>query len=243
MRVLGCGGDPDGLGNLVGERMHIVPSAYVAIDLETGGLPKEDKKGNKDFSAVPIVRISAVGIDGIDAGGFAVQVQSAFDEIVKTDLPVSKEALRVNGLTEEQIAKGMTLGEAIEKLDAYCFSRYSVPAMLIGQNIMQFDLPLLRMAGFEMPEGPVVLDTKAMWVAWQVGLRRGRHEPVNDFMLRASLQRNDGASGLDHLAQTLLGKDDRRTGAHDSVQDAILTARVLEAMRARGILADLLGED
>jgi DNA polymerase III epsilon subunit-like protein len=210
----------------------MIPETYVAIDLETSGLPEEDKKGNKNFSKVCILRI----------GAYCRHTDQRLDLIVKPEdgFALNPQALAINGITKEQLDAGLSINAALARLCEFLRGFGCV----VGQNIVAFDLPLLRVwasrlgiADFDQ----VAFDTKALWVAFDCGLRQQFHETIDEFMLRASLWRSDAKSSLDHLARIFLGSGAVRTGAHSAVDDAFLSAQVFEAMRERGILQKVLG--
>lgn len=209
-------------------------TAYVALDLETSGLPSEDKKGNKDFTKVCILRVGAIAFAGASEA-------ACFDMVVRPEpgYTIDPKALAINGLSQDDLDKGVSIQDALVLLEDFIGPCLDI----VGQNLVAFDLPLLRIwknrVGLH-DDGLQAWDTKAIWTAFSCGLQMQAHEEVNDFMARASAWRSDAKSNLDFLAQVFLGAGEKRTGAHSPIEDARLSANVFEAMRDRGILASVM---
>lgn len=238
---------------------------YVAIDLETSGLPETDKHGNRNFSKVCILSIGAWRGQAVFAprletasdSGFAhyqpcgkPEIMMALEIVVKPahGLALDPQAMEKNGLTEAQLAAGMPIGSALEALDLFLAESFCETA--VGHNFLAFDLPLLRLAYSERSIRPFfpsrltnARDTRALWLAWTHGLRRQGWEREDEFQSRALATQTKAQSNLDHVAHTLLGGNARRTGPHKAAADACLAAMVYEAMLERGIVEYVLGKD
>jgi DNA polymerase III epsilon subunit-like protein len=182
-------------------------SKIVVIDVETGGL---------DPALHSILTLGAcIWDNGIIMDDFYVVIK-------EPELSITPEALKVNGLTEEQIALGVTPTEAVVALEQWAkrngiYGRYTVG----GHNISGFDMGFLkrlyRIACVKMPFEYHVVDTMTAAIL----LKYAGKISVKNFKLDTLCQhygiviRADGASGV-----------------HNSGEDAIATANLFTRLLA-----------
>lgn len=95
---------------------------YVMFDLETTGLDVEKDK---------VVEIAAIKV----MGGVVV---SQFQTLVNPGCKIPPEVIELHGITDEQVADAPDLPEAVAMFNQ--FVHYDA---LVGQNIINFDLPML----------------------------------------------------------------------------------------------------
>ena len=111
------------------------PTSYVVFDLETTGLSCESD-GILQIGAIRIV-------DGLEEQSFATYVD--------TDVPLSPEAQRVNGITRSMVSGSPKTDEAIRR-----FIDFVGDFPIVGYNSDSFDVPMLqsnaRRHGVKLPE-------------------------------------------------------------------------------------------
>lgn len=96
---------------------------YVVFDLETTGIsPARDR----------VVEISAVKVRG-------GKVVDSFTTLVNPGMHISEGASRVNGITDEMVADAPDFSVALAD-----FLRFAGGDVLVGHNIVRFDLKFLR---------------------------------------------------------------------------------------------------
>ena len=216
-----------------------IPTTYCVLDVETSGLPKEDRRGNRDWTNVHVARLAAL-LHNPSGSNIGTDVIVRLAEGVT----ISPEAHKVNGLTAEMCAGGRSLVEAIQALD---LGPGSVD-WLVGHNLIAFDWPCIvaqwgRDAANPDAEWRFHHDTKLLHNAWSYGLRRHEAEGLAEFygrvqgFMQAVTPRAE--CSLDWCARNYLGMDPRE-GPHQPLEDCRICMMVFEAMRERGILRHVL---
>ncbi len=238
---------------------------YIALDIETNCLPTEDKRGNKDFSQVYAIRLGAVWCELIKLIDiqvkFGVCEYHSFDQFVRLPegVEISPEASRVNGITAEMLAaNGVQFEIAHRNLGRHLPSvgfGLLLPTekiSLVGHNLVFFDLPvwvaecdrhqlIYQRLSLLFPTVPIY-DTKLIWKAWALGIKRQNFESCTMFYARVQATRGEAKTSLDFLTQTLLGRDHLREGQHHPTIDAFLSLKLFAFMSDHGIVADVLGK-
>jgi DNA polymerase III epsilon subunit-like protein len=156
----------------------------------------------------------------------------------EAEYSLSPEAAAVNGLTVEKLeVEGFDLAGVLSEL------RMMVAGhdVIVGQNIYQFDLPIMRRIDRQTTQWTysVFHDTKLLWNAWTLGIKREENEDIAFFYGRVAQQECRALSSLSHIRQTLLGPD--KIPAHRALCDCNVCAAVYEMMRARGIFSEVMG--
>lgn len=204
----------------------------LALDIETTGLPAEDKRGNRDFSTVKVLSF------GWEVGDRQALHDAGDFHICHTPLPViTEEAQRLHRITPEMLAAGIDPAEAETRI-AELFAAYPVIA---GQNLFGFDLPILSVA-FGVEPGPdaLILDTRLLWKAFSLGMRCMPGESLEFFYGRVYERRDAILTSLEHICAFF---QISYAGAHQASFDASITAEVLRRMSGNGILRSVLGID
>ena len=137
--------------------------------------------------------------------------EEVFETLVDPGVPVSAASTRVHGLTDDDLARQPSIGQALA-----AFARFTEGAVLVAHNA-SFDMEFLKRKGGETG----------------IALR----QPVLcTLVLSAILHPNQTSHSLDTL---LTRYGIRRTGRHTALGDARMTAelllRLLPQLEARGI--------
>ena len=211
-------------------------TSFVAIDVETTDLPHKD-----DYSYVYITEIAGVEVrDG--------EIQRVWHSLVRlpdeADYP--EETQRLTGITREACQRhGVDIRQALSLLSP------AASIQIVGHNLYGFDLPIIHEAyarcGMSLEVNCWIhdfepLDTMLLWRAHKLGLKRRPWEPVPVLMGRVQHLGYWGGSSLRHVADELGIREDER-GEHRAADDAWTCAQVLLAMRAEGILEEVLGDE
>ena len=180
------------------ERALLKELRFVVFDTETTGL--NPSRGDE------IISIGAVVV----ARG-AVVPEEVFETLVDPGVPVSAASTRVHGLTNADLARQPSIGQALA-----AFARFTEEAVLVAHNA-SFDMEFLKRKGGETG----------------IALR----QPVLcTLVLSAILHPNQTSHSLDTL---LTRYGIRRTGRHTALGDARMTAelllKLLPQLEARGI--------
>lgn len=242
---------------------------YYVIDTETTGLPVTDKADNADFNNVRLLEIAVLRCKNHTPDTKAIHTHPGFASLIDPGQPIPPEVTAINRITagmidpnEHGLEKvGGELCEWIETVRADMVQEQDRRGIVhreevwVGQNIVAFDLPLIAQE-FDRAQVPgpfdmhhqtyVIHDTKLIWNAWTLGMRRGENEHPMHFYGRVAAQRVRGKSSLGWLVQTLLGakgKEEaaREGGLHRATGDCVVTHLVYEAMRERGIIEEVMG--
>lgn len=204
---------------------------YYVIDTETTGLPTTDKYGNIDFNNVYIVEVG-VCKTSTQADPLWAVIKSCLIKL-PTGINMSSEATKVNGITDEMLVDGVgSCSDAISKLDL-C----SMPSVVVGHNILFFDLPLLFANGV-LFKTMTVIDTALVWKAFCMGMKRHKWESFDCFWGRVYRTEYKGQFNLDFLTQVAVGSNG--TQKHRVAGDCIRTALVFNFMWSRKIIQDTL---
>lgn len=176
---------------------------WVSVDCETTGLnPRRDE----------IISVGAVRI----VGG-RVLTSQALRLLVRPSRAISSDAVKVHGLRERDVARGLDIDEAMRQLLAFIG-----PRPLVGYYL-EFDVALINRAIFPMLGVPLPqekIEISALYYDWkQRSLPPYQHGASIDLRLATML--ND------------LGLPQRT--AHDAVNDAIMAA--LAFLKLRSLLA------
>lgn len=161
---------------------------YVVVDVETTGLDPEENE---------IVQLSAVRFK-------AFQPVDCFTTYIKPRKGLRKEAVAINGITEDMVKDAPYIEEIINGFREYIGDRLP----LVGHNL-KFDL------GFLCASGCVPLGAKRQY--------------FDTLKLSRILCREDSYK-LDRLDKSLLQID--REDAHDSLSDALITGLLLAKLCA-----------
>ena len=177
----------------------------VVIDVETGGL--DDREHS-------ILSLGAtIWMDG--------EIGSKFHTYIhEENMVTTPEAMRVNGITQDEIATGVSPSFAVSMFEQWLRANgVSGRATLGGHNIAGFDMGfmkrLYRLAGKKMPFDYHVLDTMSLSLALRFA---GRLDVKN--------------VKLDTLCQHFGIQIREEGGRHNSMEDAIATAKLLTELFA-----------
>jgi DNA polymerase III epsilon subunit family exonuclease len=100
----------------------IKKDTYVVIDLETTGTEDNDR----------ITEIAAVKIqDG--------KINQVFTTLVNPKKKIPEKVIQITGITDEMVAMSPTFEQVAGDLYKFCYG-----AILVGHNILEFDLPVLN---------------------------------------------------------------------------------------------------
>jgi len=102
---------------------HAYRDSYIVLDLETTGLNVE-KDRILEIGAVKVVNSKVI---------------DTFDYVIKTDIEVPEDIIKITGITQEEINQGKSISEALLQLKTF-ISNYCV----IGYNIMNYDARILH---------------------------------------------------------------------------------------------------
>lgn len=221
-----------------------IPETYIVIDTETTGLPEQDKRGNKDFSAPSVIEIGAIRAvkPGYRGEEFSILVNPFYG--AEEGVAVLPEAIvKLTGIT----ARMLDQEGASEEYAARQFLEFigDGPHDIVGHNVVGFDLPILRRLA-TIPVG-TVYDTMLIWRAWFLGMRKGEWESLDHFYGRVGAERMNGQSNLEFCLRTLCGPTGLVDAGyvhgkkHRALTDCTAAHIVFETMRTRGILAEVLG--
>jgi len=144
---------------------------WVALDLETTGL---------DPSRDEILSLAAV-----PGQGRRLLLRERLDLVVRSDSPRITEAIRHHRLRPDDVAAGVPLDEALERLLALLGNRPLV-GYCIGFDIAMLDRALRPRLGFGLPNARI--DVQREYAAWQ---RRIRPEAEPDLRFEAIAQALD----------------------------------------------------
>jgi DNA polymerase-3 subunit epsilon len=173
---------------------------WVALDCETTGL---------DVRRDEIVAIAAVHIRGN-----RVMCSERLELLVKPERRiVSPESVRVHGLRERDVAQGMALDEALQRLMAFIGSRPLV-GYYLEFDLAMIDRALFPMLGMGLPQPRI--EVSAMYYDYK-NRQRPVHERGGDIDLRFATIMDD------------LGLPQRP--AHDALNDAVMAALVFLKLR------------
>lgn len=211
---------------------------YLVIDLETNALPKSGKRQRTDFSAVHPVEIGVIGCIADDSG---VKEMTPWSSLVKLppEYKLDPGAQAVNGLSAEKLeTEGFELAAVLETVRGLV----SVYDTIVGHNLYAFDLTILRRLDRDTPQWTysVFHDTKLLWNAWTLGMKREDNEDVAFFYGRVAQQKTEALSNLKHVWQTMAGLT-KAIPSHRALADCNTCMCVYEAMRQRGIFSDVMG--
>lgn len=148
------------------------PNTYVVYDLETTGLdPRKDEA----------VEIGALKVEN-------GEIKEGKMWLLKPTVPVSEEAARVHGITNEIAAGGMHPMDAWEEFAEFAGFNYMLPPWpIIGHNIVRFDNLFVERAlakiGFHL-DGFEFFDTAALYKAKYMSERQKVGETMKDFCCR-----------------------------------------------------------
>ena len=174
---------------------------WVTLDCETTGL---------DVRRDEIVAIAAVRIRGN-----RVMCSERLELLVKPERRiVSPESVRVHGLRERDVAQGMALDEALQRLMAFIGSRPLV-GYYLEFDLAMIDRALFPMLGMGLPQPRI--EVSAMYYDYK-NRQRPVHERGGDIDLRFATIMDD------------LGLPQRP--AHDALNDAVMAALVFLKLRS-----------
>jgi len=208
----------------------------IYLDLETTGVPPLD------------VHICQFGAVLMPYDGKRREVSQWFR--LPDGVEVSPEAYRVNGLCAEvvndnswrigQISGNTFFGTFSAHLLDCCTTKKPEPYAIAGHNIWRYDWPVLKANalryGVMLPEPAALIDTKLLYAAWLLGLKRDvGHDTIQEWYAWVSLHARSVTCDLDTLAR-IFGVEIDRNKKHDALQDARITMKVCEAMRERLML-------
>jgi len=207
-----------------------IPETYIVIDIETTGLPEQDKRGNKNFSDVQIIEIGALKCNSWERYGGRRQDDSMKFSILvapwtKEDeeqgegyMVLPEKITQLTGITESILEKEAVFPEeAARKLmdflgydpnESGTWTQRPTDGddprlIVVGHNILGFDLPILRRI-VDLPVSEVY-DTMLLWRAWCLGMRKGEWESLDHFYGRVGAERFSGQSNLEFCLRTLCG--------------------------------------
>jgi DNA polymerase-3 subunit epsilon len=176
------------------------PDEWVALDCETTGL---------DVRRDEIVAIAAVRIQGN-----RVMCSERLELLVKPERRiVSPESVRVHGLRERDVAQGIALDEALQRLMVFIGSRPLV-GYYLAFDIAMIDRALFPMLGMGLPQPKI--EVSALYYDHK-NRQRPAHERGGDIDLRF-------ATIMDDLALP-------QRPAHDALNDAVMAALVFLKLR------------
>lgn len=249
--------------------MHI-PETYIVIDTETTGLPEQDKRGNKDFSAPRVIEIGALKCGQYHrfSAKFSTLVKpwtkEEFEKGVSRASNVfylTEKVMQLTGITESMIENyGVFAGEAARRLMDFLgydpnesgtwtqrpLNGEDPRLIVVGHNVLGFDLPLLCRI-VDLPQVSEVYDTMLIWRAWSLGMRKGEWESLDHFYGRVGAERMNGHSNLEFCLRTLCGPIGLRAagfvdgGKHRAINDCCAAHLLFVAMSENGIIEEVLG--
>lgn len=220
--------------------MLFVPDDYIVLDLETAhrdpdkpALPTSDKYGNADFADVFVIEYATLSVlNRYASGAYAAPVE------MPDGLPVPEQALAFCGIPE---AEYRMHAERRSFAIKHCCRQLEPVGAVVGQNVIAFDLELLRLEaereGVRIVWPELIFDTKLIWQAWCHRMMRWAHEPLMHFYGRVQGGRRSGQSSLAFLCRTF---GIRQPAAHRAEADARNTQLVFERMRQLGIVEHVL---
>jgi DNA polymerase III epsilon subunit-like protein len=220
---------------------------FSIIDTETNALPKTDKAGNGDFSRVCMLEVAVVRCEVDALGGIACCGEWSRYVMPPEGFRIDPEAARVNGLSPETLAERGAVAECRAALELHGYLR-EWSDVIVGQNVIAFDLPVMLEAFARAMDVEVhlltsrwrCLDTKLIFKAIALKMRRQQHEPDGFFWGRVHERRFDGQHSLGHLHELLCGA--RFSGAHGALADARATLAVMrELARRREMWIEVVG--
>lgn len=175
----------------------------VVIDVETGGLD------DREHSILTLG--AAIWTDGV------VDSETFHMHILEEELSVTPEALKVNGITQEQINQGMTPGFVVSAFEQWLHGKGIYGrATLGGHNIAGFDMGfmkrLYKLAGKKLPFDYHVLDTMSVALL----LKFAGRLPVPNVRLDTLCS---------HFGIKI--REGGTAGKHRSDEDAVATAKLL----------------
>lgn len=170
------------------------PGEWVAIDLETTGL---------DPRCDAILALAAV-----PGQGHRLKLSERLDVVVRSDSPRITEAIRHHRLRPDDVAAGVALEEALDRLLALIGSRPLV-GYCIGFDLAMLDRALRPRLGFGLPNPRI--DVQRSFAAWR---RRSHPELEPDLRFEAI------ARALD------LPMPDRHTALGDAVVAGLMHIRL-----------------
>ena len=174
---------------------------WVTLDCETTGL---------DVRRDEIVAIAAVRIRGN-----RVMCSERLELLVKPERRiVSPESVRVHGLRERDVAGGIALDEALQRLMTFIGSRPLV-GYYLEFDLAMIDRALFPMLGMGLPQPRI--EVSAMYYDYK-NRQRPVHERGGDIDLRFATIMDD------------LGLPQRP--AHDALNDAVMAALVFLKLRS-----------
>ena len=174
---------------------------WVTLDCETTGL---------DVRRDEIVAIAAVRIRGN-----RVMCSERLELLVKPERRiVSPESVRVHGLRERDVAGGIALDEALQRLMTFIGSRPLV-GYYLEFDLAMIDRALFPMLGMGLPQPKI--EVSAMYYDYK-NRQRPVHERGGDIDLRFATIMDD------------LGLPQRP--AHDALNDAVMAALVFLKLRS-----------
>lgn len=208
-----------------------IPDNYLVLDVETNGL-------GKDVGDVHIVQIGWCAVVDREIHHNGSVVLSLPDSV-----PLAQRAIDVHGLDRARIKeRGKDPTETLTAVRDLARG-YDV---MVGHNIVAFDAEIIdhnfNRYGIE-PVGfqsniPVILDTGIIYKAKQIGEWKSQQESFWDFTKRVQRIRVRVKWKLDVCLEAF-GINDPRD-KHDAGEDCYLTHKVLEAMREKGWMEDVL---
>jgi len=210
---------------------------FAVIDIETTGLPKEDE-GCLNFSGIYPTEVAMV-VWKRHGEATTIDEDSTLLKI-PPDAAYCPEAEKISGITREMCeTTGVTPTAAAGLLASFIANHETNGLPLVTHNGLCFDLPILfNTVPLCIPRA-IDLDTKLIWKAFSLGLRRGKDENLHYFYGRVAAARFNGKSSLAHLFRLLCGQVD--ITAHRAVSDCMVTAEVFSVMVERGIVGQVLG--
>lgn len=219
------------------------------IDLETNALPETDKAGNADFSKVRALQIAVVPVLAADLTRSGEIADDHFDRYIlpEAGVEIDRRAAAVNGLSRDVLLARDARPESEVMRDAMEYLLRLGVDVLCGQNLVAFDFPIFAAMVARLNKCRVeetltlfdLIDTKLIWKAWLLGMRRQPHETTAGFFGRVAERRIDALHSLGHIHRTLLGEDIE--GAHGALADARATQRIFAAMIRNGIVERVYG--
>lgn len=166
----------------------------------------------------------------------------SFSAYIKREprVPIHPEAMAIHGITPELIEeKGEPLTEVLPAMIEMLGQWKSMGTMLVGHNILNYDLPLLRQdaqaCGLNVEYGENdIIDTGMMVKAAQLGLRLEDRDTLGSFFRRVNGIRAKGVNwSLDKhcIAAYGLYKHAETSKTHDAAGDCELSHHLFEALR------------
>jgi len=193
---------------------------YVIFDLETTGLdPQRD-------------RILEIGLMVVHATG---ETDGPYARLMNPGIPVPAEITAITGITQEEVdTKGAAPATVLDWADTLVMA--SAAPLLVGHNVLRFDMPFLRAelrrACIPMPslQAERIVDTAALYKGWKLGLAPRPDEPHHVYAGRVLDIRAFGLKfNLGHCCAEC-GVDLSDVTAHRAAGDVLATHRLLQAM-------------